>query len=179
MTTIEVLPLSGPTQVEQETNQPEMSENSDNSPEKAPKKMGRPKGAADKKKRKTPVRKARVADHASVEYSKSEDISALTSSNSSKSLKSEDISASNTSNSSKSLKSEDISASNTSNSSKSSYSYVPPEISVPEARPTIVAPSLPEPDTRELIYQYHTRRKEREEAQWMERIKGMMVRPTR
>ena len=44
---------------------------------------------------------------------------------------------------------------------------------------TMVSPSLPEPSARELIYQYHVKKKEREEAQWTTRISSMMVRPVR
>ena len=50
---------------------------------------------------------------------------------------------------------------------------------IPETSETIVSPSLPEPSTRDLIYQYHVNKREREEAQWTELIKGMMVRPVR
>ena len=50
---------------------------------------------------------------------------------------------------------------------------------IPKTIQTIVSPSLPEPTTRDLIYQYHVNKKEREEAQWTELIKGMMVRPVR
>ena len=41
----------------------------------------------------------------------------------------------------------------------------------------IVSPSVPDP--RELIYQYHTKKKEREEAQWATHISSMLVRPVR
>ena len=54
---------------------------------------------------------------------------------------------------------------------------------IPETRQiipeTMVSPSPPEPSARELIYQYHTKKKEREEAQWTTRIGSMMVRPVR